>query len=273
MPLRGHHIFQRGLNQINARGAGGAIRHGDAVKEKRGGEGAEDEIFQAGFVGFDGAAAKAGEDVAGDGAHLQADERGDQFVCAGEDAHAGSGEKHQRIIFAALDAFFIQIIDGAEDRQRRRDDHHDVHKHAESVGADQVAIGRALVVRHHADAAQRGQRADKCDPSQSALSSGAEEGIHDHDEDAEEAQDDFRREAMQIRDLLGRELHYRATRLSEMVASDASRSRGETITVRLRRGGWRQRGLGSVLRTASELMHQIIGRGFHAPREERGRHA
>ena len=143
------------------------------------------------------------------------------------------GEKHQRIVFAALDAFFIQIIERPQYRQSCRDDHHDVHKHAESVRADQVAIGRALVVRHHVDAAQRGQSADKCDPSQSALSSGAKEGIHDHCQNAEEAQDDFRREAVQVRNLLGREVHYRATRLSEMVVSDAPRSRGETITVRL----------------------------------------
>ena len=128
-----------------------------------------------------------------------------------------------------------RVIDRAENCERRRDDHDDVDKYAEGVRANQVAIRHALVVRHNVDAAQRCQRADKSDPSQSALAGRAEEGIHDHDQNAEEAQDDFRREAVQVRDLLGREVHYRATRLSEMVVRDASRSRGENDYGTLRR--------------------------------------
>ena len=167
--LRGDQFFERGLHQVNARGARGAVHHGDAVEEKRGGEGAEDEIFQRGFVGFYGAAAEAGEDVAGDGAHFQADERGDEFVRTGEDAHAGCGEQDQRIIFAALDAFLVEILHGTENREGGRDDHDYVDKNAEGIGADQIVVSHARIEGHESHGGERHERAGECEPSQDAL--------------------------------------------------------------------------------------------------------
>ena len=92
--------------------------HGDAVEEKRRGERAEQEIFHRGFVRWQRAAAEAGKDVARDRAHLEADEGGDEFVGAREDAHAGRGEQNERVVFAALDAFLLEIVDRAENRER-----------------------------------------------------------------------------------------------------------------------------------------------------------
>ena len=63
------------------------------------------EILQRGFVGFDGVAAEASENVGGDGAHLEADESGDQFVGARQNAHARGGEQNERVKFAALQMF------------------------------------------------------------------------------------------------------------------------------------------------------------------------
>src|SRR6202041_4112515 len=44
-------LIERWLYLVNARGAGDAIHHGDAVEEKRSGERAQNKIFQRGFVG------------------------------------------------------------------------------------------------------------------------------------------------------------------------------------------------------------------------------
>ena len=82
-----------------------------------------------------------------------------------------------------------------------------------------AVVSHAGIERHQANGAERRERADERDPSQDALFRGAEERIRDHDDDAEEAQHDFRREAMQVRELLGGELDHGCTVRAAMEAS------------------------------------------------------
>ena len=124
-------LRQERLNFVDKRGACGAIDHGNAVEEKCGGKRAEQEIFQRRFVGNQRAAAEADQDVGGNRAHLQADESGDEFIGACEDAHPRSREQNQGIVFAALDAFAIEIIERAQNRQRGGNDDDDVQKNTE----------------------------------------------------------------------------------------------------------------------------------------------
>jgi hypothetical protein len=104
---------------------------------------------------------EARENVGGDGTHLQAHETGNEFVGAGENAHAGRRKKHERVEFTTLQVFFVQVIDRAEDGEHCGNNHRNVQENAELVGADQVAVGRAGVIRDHPDGNQGQDRANQ----------------------------------------------------------------------------------------------------------------
>src|SRR5580704_270062 len=122
-------------------------------------------------------------------------------------------------------------MNGSQNYECRCGYHHHMEKMAEGVRANQVAVRHALVMGHDVDAAERGQGADKSNPAEHAPTGHAQKGVNHHDQNAEETQSNFRRKTMQVRNLLGWEVHYCSSRLSEMVARDASRSRGDAITV------------------------------------------
>ena len=59
---------------VDLRGSGGAEDERDAVEQKCGGEGAEEEVLDGGFRAAAGLLAVAGEDVGGDGGDFESDE-------------------------------------------------------------------------------------------------------------------------------------------------------------------------------------------------------
>ncbi len=63
----------------------------------------------------EGIAAIPGEDVAGDGAHLQADEGGEQLLRGGQHAHPSGGEKDEGIELGGLQMLAFEIGIGGED--------------------------------------------------------------------------------------------------------------------------------------------------------------
>ena len=75
------------------RRAGDAVDPGDAVEQKRGGERSQQEVLQRRFIGALVVAQVAGQDVAGDGGDLQADEDHDQLV--GRHHHALAHHREQ----------------------------------------------------------------------------------------------------------------------------------------------------------------------------------
>ena len=176
MAGRGDELIERRLHLIDARGSGGAVDHGDAVQEERGGERAQDEIFQRRFVRFGGPFAEAGQDVARNRAYFEADEGGQQFVRARQDPHAGGSEQHQRVKLTALEIFVVEIIDGAEHAQRGRADDHGVRENTEQVGANQLVVGVTLVQKHQPQGSQRHERADEGHPAQRALPAAPQKG-------------------------------------------------------------------------------------------------
>ena len=120
------------------RGSRGAINQRDAVEEKSGGKRAQQKILHGRFVGARNVAAIAGQNVGGDGAGLEPDEGGHQFGGAGHHAHARRGKEHQRVVFAVLDVFAVEIIGRAEHHQERdRSDDH-VDEDAEAIDAQQA---------------------------------------------------------------------------------------------------------------------------------------
>ena len=80
--------------------AGHAVEPGHAVDEDSGGEDAQQEILDGGFVGELVAAGKAGEDIDGDGHQLDADEEGGEVGGRRGEHHAAGGEGQHRVIFA-----------------------------------------------------------------------------------------------------------------------------------------------------------------------------
>ena len=101
------------------------------------------KYFRADSLERGDVAAIAGQDVGGNGAGFEADEGGHQFGGAGHHAHAHGGEKNERIVFAVLDVFAVEIIDRADDHQERDRFDHDVHENAEAVNAQQAGKCRA----------------------------------------------------------------------------------------------------------------------------------
>ena len=82
---------------IDLRGAGGAEDQGNAVEQKRGGKGAEEEVLDGGFRAAAGLLPVAGEDVRGDGRDFEGDEDHEQLDGAGEQAHADGAEYDERV--------------------------------------------------------------------------------------------------------------------------------------------------------------------------------
>ena len=58
----------------------------------------------------------------------------------------------------------FEIVDGAEDGERRGADHYHMHKNAEGVGADQAAVSHPRIEGHAAHCAERYERADERRP-------------------------------------------------------------------------------------------------------------
>ncbi len=103
---------------IDLRGAGGAKDEGDAVKQKCGGKGAKEEVFDGGFRAAAGLLAVTGEDVGGDRRDFEGDEDHEQLDGAGEQAHADGAEDDERIKLALVMAVFGQRVEREQGHTR-----------------------------------------------------------------------------------------------------------------------------------------------------------
>ncbi len=97
-----------GAHHAEIDAAGGAVDQRHAVEEETRGERAEQEILERGLIGALIVAQIAGQDVAGDGGDLQADEDDDQVVGRGHDGLAGDGEQQQRVVLAGFGVLAFQ---------------------------------------------------------------------------------------------------------------------------------------------------------------------
>ncbi len=135
-----------GIHFQEIRCAGDSVNQRDAVEKKGRGKRAEKEILHRGFAGFQCVAAVAGEDVAGDGAHLEADERGEEFLRGGENAHARSGEEDERVEFRILEPFTLEIGGRAENNEYGHQADEMAEEDAERIGGDKAGEGRAGIM-------------------------------------------------------------------------------------------------------------------------------
>ncbi len=143
-------------------------------------------------------AAIAGQNVRGDGAGLQADERGHQFGGAGHHAHAHGGEKNQRVVFAVLDVFAVEIIGRADDHQERDGFHHHVHEDAEAVDAQQARERFAGMQRRIDRGDQRQPAAQRGERHENRPARASEKRFHQHQHNPGERQDDLRQQAQHV---------------------------------------------------------------------------
>src|SRR5208282_3285490 len=105
------------------------------------------------------------------------------------------------------DPFLFEIVERAEDRKRRGNDDDDMHENAERIRADQIVVGRAAQVVRHVNPHERKQRADEREPAERTLARGGHERVHDHDDDAEKAEDHLRGQPVEIEELTGGRHH------------------------------------------------------------------
>src|SRR5271155_3979338 len=76
-------------------------------------------------------------------------------------------------------------------------------------------------MRGEVDAPESHERSSEGHPREHALPRGAEKRVQNHDDDAERAQDDFWRETMKVRNLVGGNLHQGRSRFAAIGVSDA----------------------------------------------------
>ena len=162
-------IGQRGLlrmqdirDVVDVGGSGGAVDHGHAVEEERGGERAEQKILQRRLGAFRGAAAHAGKNVGRDRRNLQRDEDQHQLDGGRHQHHADGAEENQSVILAAgTDALHIEVIKRGEDDDQRNHQHDHMEEHAEGVNPDHVVKAFAVEARLVGSRSQRGEYADQ----------------------------------------------------------------------------------------------------------------
>src|SRR5579862_269639 len=205
------------LNRINARGARRAVGHRDAVEKKCRRKRSQKKIFQRSFVRLESAPPESRKNVGGDRAHLQADKSCHQFVRARKNSHPGRREKHERVIFAALQTFIVEVAVGAKNNDRRSPDHHHMHKNAERISANQPAVSQARVDRCQTNGDMRSNRACQCEIAECPLPRRSDEGIEHHNQNAGRAQNNLRREPVEISELFSGNLHQGRTRAASVL--------------------------------------------------------
>src|ERR1700692_933943 len=125
----------------NAGAAGKAVEQRETVGEDAGAEAAEEQIFEGGFVGALFAAEIAHKDVETEGHGFEAEEHHDQVAAGGHEDHADAGEEEERVVFAFLLAFKVEIADGKQNDQASGGEKY--RGEEERVGVDNDGILKA----------------------------------------------------------------------------------------------------------------------------------
>ncbi len=120
--------------------SGQAVEQRQAVGKDAGGECAQQQILQRGFVGAAVATQESDQDVGRDRHQLQADEDQDDVEAGGHAHHADDGEQHQRVELAVILVLDLEIAHRHQDGNRGAGqeqipevdgeaiDHHRVHE-------------------------------------------------------------------------------------------------------------------------------------------------
>ncbi len=95
-----------------------AVKQREAISEDCGAEGAEQDVFQCGFIRTLFAAEKTGEHVEAERHRFQAEEHHDQVYAGGHKHHTDAGKEQKRVVFAFLLLFDLQVFHGQENHQR-----------------------------------------------------------------------------------------------------------------------------------------------------------
>ncbi len=120
----------------DARQAGGPGRaedQRDAVDDKSRREGAEQEVFDARFLGCHHFAVEGREHVERDGEQFEGEEDDDEVRGLHHQHHAGHAEKQEDVVFAALDAHAFDVAKGKRDAEQAADEQQGVEEGGETV--------------------------------------------------------------------------------------------------------------------------------------------
>ena len=185
---------------VDLRGSSGAEDERDAVEQKRGGEGAEEEVLDGGFRTAAGLLAVAGEDVGGDGGDFEGDEDEEQLNRAGKQAHADGAEDDERVELALVMARLGQSVEREQEGYEDDATDEDVEEDGEGAGFDGGEEAGSLRQGELPEAGPEGERgSDGGDPAErTARPRGRERGVEQHDGDAGEGEDDLGKDAVDV---------------------------------------------------------------------------
>ncbi len=93
------------------------IEYGKTVGQDSGAEGAEQDVFERGFIRTLFAAQETGEDVETESHGLKAEEHHDEVHSGRHEHHSDAGEEQERVVFALLFLFDLQVFHGQKNHE------------------------------------------------------------------------------------------------------------------------------------------------------------
>ena len=182
--------------QVDA--AGSAVDQRHAVEKEGGGEAAQQEILERGFVAALIVAQIAGQDVARNGRNLQADEDHDQVVGCGHQALSGDGKQQQRVVFAGLGVLLRQEPVGRQNGQHADHDHQNAEKGGEAIHHEQAAKRRSADGVRVDAGAERSREREQAEMPEGVRRALVDQRIEHHQQGAHHGQNDFGQEAQGV---------------------------------------------------------------------------
>ncbi len=177
---------------------GGPVDQRGAVQHEAGSESPQQEVLQRGFFRINLRAGEAGEDVQGDGEHLEGQEYHDEVGGDRHEHHPADAEEQQHVIFPALDAGAAQVIvsqghpgQAAGQEEHVQEDGEAVHgHHAAESGQGLAPLAQA---QPQGDGQpQRGQQ------RRDALALPGDEQIHQKEHEGPDYQSNERKQCVKV---------------------------------------------------------------------------
>jgi len=173
-----------------AGGAGRAVDEREAVEEERAGEGAEEDVLEAGFVGAEVALEDPDEDVEGEGEDFEGEVGGEQLGGAGHDGHGGAGDEEEAVELAVVDALLaLEEFGGHEGDDEDDAGGEEAEEAGEIVAEEEPLVGLGVAVEEGESGAEPGERAEGCQVGEDVLPELRREEFDGDDQEGDAAGD------------------------------------------------------------------------------------
>ncbi len=177
--------------------SGDSVEQRETIGKHRRRERAQQKILERGLVGALIAAKEAGQNVGGDRHQFDADEDQHQVVSGGHAHHADDGKEQERVEFAVVLAFDLEVLDRNQngDRRAHQEQVEEVHgKRIEHQAAEKAAQGLAAQRQHALNSprvAGCARKAKQCGDSAELFQPRGQEQIQTENDEGKQRQHEY----------------------------------------------------------------------------------